>query len=228
MIDLTNPTPRRAFLGQAAGGAAALGLAGLATPMELAATQQQAAQAKEDPALTAWLGKIKGKHRQVYDMPEVNSGFGLAWSRIFYVTNNETGVPDSDISVVAVLRHGALPLALTDQAWAKYKLGEVFKINDPKTNAPSVRNIFYKTAAGELPLPGMDITDLLKTGVLFGACNMAIKFYSGMVAKNTKGNADTIANDWRAAVIPGIQIVPSGVWAVNRAQEHQCSYCFAG
>jgi hypothetical protein len=29
-------------------------------------------------------------------------------------------------------------------------------------------------------------------------------------------------------VIPTIQIVPSGVWAVNRAQKAGCSYCFAG
>jgi hypothetical protein len=228
MIDPTLPTDRRGFLGQAATGAAALGLAGLAAPAALSATPQQAQAKGEDPALTAWLGKIKGKHRQVYDMPELNGGFGLAWSRVFYLTNNETGVPDSDMSVVVVLRHAALPLAMVDSAWAKYKFGEVFKINDPRTNAPAVRNIFYKTAAGELPLPGMDIGDLLKTGVLFGACNMAIKFYSGAVAKSTGGNAETIANDWRAAVIPGIQIVPSGVWAVNRAQEHTCSYCFAG
>ena len=227
MIDLTLPTHRRAFLSQAAGGAAALGLAGLAAPSELAASPQQA-QGKEDPALTAWLGKLKGKHRQMYDVPELNGGFGLAWSRIFYLTNNETGVPDSDISVMVVLRHAAIPLALTDQAWAKYKLGEVFKITDPKTSKPSLRNTFYKTAAGELPLPGMDIRDLLQTGVLFGVCNMAIKVYSGIVAKSTGGNADTIANEWRAAVIPGMQIVPSGVWAVNRAQEHACSYCFAG
>jgi len=220
MIDLNLPTHRRAFLGQAAGSAAALGLAGLASPLEAAATPQ-APQGQEDPALTAWLGKLKGKHRQVYDMPELNGGFGLAWSRVFYMTNNETGVPDSDVSVMVVLRHAALPLALVDSAWAKYKMGEVFKITDPKTNAPAVRNIFYKTAAGELPLPGMDIGDLLKTGVLFGACNMAIKFYSAAVAKSTGGNADTIAKEWRAAVIPGIQIVPSGVWGVNRAQEHQ-------
>src|ERR1051325_474276 len=119
MMDLTLPTHRRAFLARAAGGAAALGLAGLATPVDLAAQGQQA-QAKEDPALTAWLGKLKGKHRQVYDAPEVNSGFALAWSRVFYLTNNETGVPDSDMSVMVLLRHAAIPLALVDSAWAKY------------------------------------------------------------------------------------------------------------
>ena len=161
-------------------------------------------------------------------MPEVNGGFGLAWSRIFYMTNNETGVPDSDITIVAVLRHNALPLAFADSAWEKYKLGEVFHITDPKTKAPSVRNIFAHVQPDELPLPKMSVDDLLASGVLFGACNMAIKFYSGIVSKAQNVPVDQVRQDWTAAVLPGIQIVPSGVWAVNRAQEHGCSYCFAG
>lgn len=227
MFDWKLTTPRRGFLGRVAGGAAALGLAGLASPFELAAAPEQGA-AKQSSTLTAWLGKLKGKHRQVYDTPEVNSGFAMAWSRVFYLTNNETGVPDSDISVMVVLRHSALPLGFVDDAWAKYKLGDFFKITDPKTNTPAVRNIFYKTQSGELPLPGMDISELLQIGVLFGVCNMAIKFYSGILAKQTSGNVDDIRRDWLAAVIPGMQVVPSGVWAVNRAQEHGCSYCFAG
>jgi hypothetical protein len=28
--------------------------------------------------------------------------------------------------------------------------------------------------------------------------------------------------------LPGIKIVPAGIWALNRAQEKGCSYCFAG
>jgi intracellular sulfur oxidation DsrE/DsrF family protein len=57
---------------------------------------------------------------------------------------------------------------------------------------------------------------------------MAIRFYSGAMAKSTGGNAEDIRKDWLASVVPGMQVVPSGVWAVNRAQEHGCSYCFAG
>jgi hypothetical protein len=226
MLGWTLPTRRRGFLGRVAGGAAALGISSLVPTLALAA-ESEGGSADPEP-LDEWLGKLKGKHRQVYDTPEVNSGFALAWSRIFYLTNTETGVADSDMSVMVVLRHGAIPLAFVDAAWAKYKLGEFFKITDPKTKAPAVRNPFYKTQAGELPLPGMDIGELLPSGTLFGACNMAIKFYSGALAKATGGNADDIAKDWRASVIPGMQIVPSGVWAVNRAQEHGCSYCFAG
>jgi intracellular sulfur oxidation DsrE/DsrF family protein len=31
-----------------------------------------------------------------------------------------------------------------------------------------------------------------------------------------------------AAVLPGVKVVPSGVWAVGRAQEHGCQYIFVG
>ena len=82
MLDLKLPTHRRGFLGSVAAGAATLGLSSLVRPLALAGEAAQG-PAKEDPALTAWLNRIKGKHRQVYDMPEVNGGFGLAWSRIF-------------------------------------------------------------------------------------------------------------------------------------------------
>jgi len=41
-------------------------------------------------------------------------------------------------------------------------------------------------------------------------------------------NATMVKADWIANVIPGIQVVPSGVLAVNGAQEKGCSYCFAG
>ena len=74
----------------------------------------------------------------------------------------------------------------------------------------------------------MSVDELLASGVLFGACNMAIKFYSGIVSKAQNVPVDQVRQDWTAAVLPGIQIVPSGVWAVNRVQEHGCSYCFAG
>jgi intracellular sulfur oxidation DsrE/DsrF family protein len=221
MLDVNRSTHRRGFLGSVGAMAAAVGL-GSVVPASLAEA------AGEDPALDAWLQKLKGKHRQVYDMPEPNQGMAFAWSRVFYLTNNETGVPDKDISVMVVLRHGALPFAMADGSWAKYRFGEVFNITDPKTNAPSVRNIFYKAGPGELPLPGMGIDELLADGVLFGACNMAIKFFSAMVAKKMDLNADQVRRDWLAAVLPGIQVVPSGVWAVNRAQERGCSYCFAG
>src|SRR3989454_12275839 len=86
----------------------------------------------------------------------------------------------------------------------------VFHITDPKTKAPSVRNIFAHVQPDELPLPKMSVDELLASAVLFGACNMAIKFYSGIVSKAQNVPVDQVRQDWTAAVLPGIQIVPAG------------------
>jgi intracellular sulfur oxidation DsrE/DsrF family protein len=81
---------------------------------------------------------------------------------------------------------------------------------------------------GELPLPGMGLDELVAKGVLFGICNVALTVYSGMFAKQTGMQAEAVKQDWVAGLLPGVQVVPSGVIAVNRTQERGCTYCFAG
>lgn len=233
MFDPQLPTHRRGFLGRVAATAAAVGLGGLVpsslTSQEYASsTGSSQPSGSDDPAVTAWLGKIKGKYRQVYDMPEPNGGFAFAWARVFYISNAETGAADADTSVAIILRHAAIPFAMVDDAWAKYKFGEMSMINDPATGAASVRNFLYKAPPDKLPIPGMGIDQLLAAGALLGVCNMAIKFYAAQMAPKMNMTADAVVADWKAAVIPGIQVVPSGVWAVNRTQLKGCTYCFAG
>ena len=36
-----------------------------------------------DPALDAWFGKIKGKHKMVFDAPEPNNGLVAIWPRVY-------------------------------------------------------------------------------------------------------------------------------------------------
>jgi len=72
------------------------------------------------------------------------------------------------------------------------------------------------------------INDLQASGVMFCVCNAAMTVYSAVAADAMKMQAADVMNDWKAGLLPGVQIVPSGVWAVGRAQEHNCQYCFAG
>ncbi len=229
MIDLTRSTQRRKFLGTLAAGAAAVGLTSLAGPVRLKAEPREFQATPDTSGFEQWLGKINGKHKQVFDAPAPHDGLPFAWARVFQMTNAQLGVTEGDISTVLVLRHEAIPLGMGHDLWAKYKFGEVFKITDEATKAPSVRNPFYMPKEGEMKLPGMAIEDLLKSGALIGICDMAMTFYSKVVfAPMLKMDADVIKKDWVAGVLPGIQVVPSGVVAVNRAQEHGCTYCFAG
>ncbi len=230
MLDLNSlTTPRRGFLGRLAAGAAALGLGGLVAPAEVAAERRVAPRTPANPEFEAWLNKMTGKHKMLYDMPEPNSGFGFAWARIFLNTTNETyGTTDAENTVVVVLRHNAIPFGMKSDMWPKYKLGEAFKINDAATNAAAARNPFAYVKPGDLPFPGMAVDELVAKGVLFGICNMALTFYSAQMAKKTAMQAETIKKDWVANLLPGVQVVPSGVIAINRAQEKGCAYCFAG
>jgi len=60
------------------------------------------------------------------------------------------------------------------------------------------------------------------------ACNLALTVYSGMVAQKMGLKADDVKKDWTEAVLPGIQIVPSGVVACNGAVSRGCTYVYAG
>ena len=227
MFDLPKyTTPRRGFLGKLAA-AAALGVTSL-TPLRLEGQPEPRRERGTDPSFEAWLNKITGKmHKMIFDAPEVNAGMPVVWPRVWLNSNNDNyGTTDAQNSAVIVLRHAAIPLAMQDAMWAKYKLGEVFKLNDAATNAPAVTNIFAKELP--LPLPGTGMVALLAKGALFGVCNVAITIYSGVVAKNMNLDAAVVKQDWIANLLPGVQVVPSGVLAESRAQEKGCGYCFAG
>ena len=230
MLDLNSlTTHRRGFLGRLAAGAAALGLGGLVAPIEAAAERRVAPRAPANPEFEAWLNKIMGKHKMVYDVPEPNDGFAFAWARVFLNTTNETyGTTDADNKVVIVLRHSGIPYAMESAMWSKYKLGEAFKITDPATKAPAVRHPLLHLKPGDVPIPGMGTDELLAKGVLIGVCNVALTFNSMRLAKDMGMQADAIRKDWVANLIPGVLVVPSGVIAINRAQEKGCAYCFAG
>jgi len=51
--------------------------------------------------------------------------------------------------------------------------------------------------------------------------------YSAMWAMQNKANAEEVKKDWESGLLPGMTVVPSGVWALGRAQENKCAYCNA-
>lgn len=177
----------------------------------------------------AWFKKIKGSHRVVFDAAEPNNAFSIIWTWGFYATNNQSGSPDSDITAVCVFRHNAIPFALEDGLWSKYKLGEVFQVTDNRTQKPAVRNPYYNATDGDFPLNGVDgIKKMQERGAMFCACNLALVVYSGMIAKKMGLDPEAVRKEWVAGVLPGVQIVPAGIWALERAQSKDCAYIFAG
>lgn len=215
---------RRSFVGKLALGAAA----GITTVSALQSTAA-AANAKSGADAEGWFRKAKGSHRIVYDATEPHEGLPFIWPWVFYLTNNETGVADSDMTAMVVLRHNAIPFAMEDRLWKKYNLGEAFKITDNKTKQPATRNPYYIPQDGDFPAPGIEgIQKMQSRGAMFCVCNMALKVYSGMIAKASNLDAQEVYSDWTGGILKEIQIVPSGVWAISRAQQHGFGYCYAG
>ncbi len=225
MVNPHETIHRRDFLGSLA--ATAVGLSTLAFPAGLLADQKMPPSASNNKDFESWLKKIKGKHRQVFDAPSTNGGLPLAWARVFLMSNKQVGVDEKDVTSVLVLRHDALPFAMNDDLWQKYSFGENFNVSNMMTKARVTSNMFWKPKE-DLPIPGMSVDKLLESGVLIGVCDLAMSFNSMHFAEKMKMEAADIKKEWVAGVFPGIQIVPSGVLAVNRAQERGCSYCYAG
>jgi intracellular sulfur oxidation DsrE/DsrF family protein len=227
----SNPTTdRRGFLGTLAMGAGAISIASLSLPLRVAAESGKFSSPHDDNP-DEWFNKITGKHRIVFDVTAPHEIFPFAWPRVFMITNTMTGTPEKSCNEVVILRHEAIPYALEDRLWAKYKLGEMFKITDPATKEPSVRNMFWKPKPGDFSVPGIGnvqigINELQESGAMFCVCNMAITVFSAAIAQASNTDAGEVKNDFLSGVLPGVQVVPSGVWAVGRAQEHGCAYCF--
>lgn len=227
MVDPKIATHRRDVLGGIATLGAVVGLAETTGSAQAVAAEEGSARAATD--FTRWLDSIVGKQRQLFDMPEPNQGFGLIWSFVFLLTGTEAyALPEKDLAVAIVLRHNAIPIALNDVLWSKYGLGEFFKITDPATKAPATRNFFVNSKQGDLYVPDASLDKLIARGVRVGACNMAITVYTGLLAKQKNLPADQVRKDWLAGLLPGVQLVPSGVVAINGAQSRGCGYCFAG
>ncbi len=222
-------THRRGFIARLAAGSIALGLSAIPSQLRAATASQPLGDGRGGSGPDDWLDGVKGKHRQVLDAVSVNNGMSLAWSMVFLNTHNQASkLADKDLSAVTVLRHDAIPIAYTDPIWKKYKLGEAFNVMDPATKKPAERNPFFHPNKGELLIPGMEVETLLGRGVIFGVCNLATTIFSGMRAEAVGVPKDEAYKEWVSALIPGMNLVPSGIWAVNDAQEHECGYVYAG
>ena len=220
-----NNNSRRKFIGALALGATASTISVLTNPIY--ANSKLFSEKKMNDA-DDWFKNVKGTHRIVYDGSTPHGGFPIIWNWAFYMTNNATGTKDEDMTAMTVLRHSAMPLALNDKMYKKYPIGEVFNIKKSDGTAYT-RKPYYEPQEGDFPLPGIDgVKRMQERGAMFCVCDLAAKVYSGKLAENMNLDPTEVYNDWVENTISGIQYVPSGVWALGRAQEVGCGYIFAG
>ena len=227
-------TERRAFLQRMGGAAAALAVAPLVKGRfagirsgPKVRTPLASGLPSRAPWSDAWLEKLTGKHKQFFDTLQPNDGFSLAFAMYFLDLNHEAyGLADNQLTAVVGLRHFAMPMALPDALWDRYRIGENMQITDRTTGGPATRNPFLHPDG--VPNPGADITTLMKRGVLFTVCNVALTNLSSRMAGSAGVSADAAKAEWTKSIVPGTILVPVGVMAANLAQERGCTYCNGG
>mgnify|MGYP003342440986 CR=1 FL=1 len=86
-----------------------------------------------------------------------------------FFRGNQTGygLAASDLAVVIIARHRSTPFAYNDAMWAKYGkiMGQRSKVEDPKTKAAPLINLFNATENIEPLTGGSTLDALAKIGV---------------------------------------------------------------
>jgi intracellular sulfur oxidation DsrE/DsrF family protein len=215
-------TPRRGFITTVISSAAAFGLSSIAAPFKGQAENIFPANDVNDAE--KWFSQVKGKHKMVFDATKHHDGAAIGWGLTLLDTYKDLGTPETDVSVVIVFRSGGTPLALADHVWAKYGLGKKIDMKDPATKQFALKNLYATCKKDDDDC----IESFQKRGGLVCVCNHAIKGMSEGFAKKMKLKKEDVLKEFMDNLLPGVQLVPSGIWAVNHAQELGCTFCFGG
>lgn len=222
-------TPRREFIGQLA--TAAVALVGTAACASAITSQQPvapagpttnpgaAAAAPPAPAARvtfddSWTTRLTARHKGVFDSPEIGDGIAVFQAQIWIRGNKEAlGATDADSQAVLVLRHAAVPMVFNDALWEKYELGKETKTKDYETKKFVARNPWRAT-----------LESLQEKGSIILGCNLAAMGFASRIAERTKQDVEAVRQEIRANLVKGALLMPSGIYAVHRAQEAGCTY----
>jgi len=229
-MDPFAPTARRGFLTRLAGAAAAVGIGGT---LPRSAEAQPARPTQSSPH-DAWLDKQTGAHRCLFDFPNNGAGAPLLHMLNFLNTySTQYGTKPGEVNAIGTMYFvgptSSIPLAFNDAMWAKYKLGAYLNLEDPKTKAPSTRNMFYVTQPGDPVLFGgafaaASISNLQKLGATFLLCNNALGLLIGQLAKQSGETEAAVGAELKANMLPGVVLVPAMVIAIEKAQSKGIAY----
>ena len=212
---------RRGFLARLSQATAAF-TALLIDPARLEAASASAGlTSSADP--DAWIARLKGQHKV---MIHIHQHFmtGLVDARTMLANARDSyGVPEAQFSL-AVITHGpAIQGLLRDELWQRRALGAYYKVNDPKTGAPATRNIYLTPQDGE-PADAA-VSDLMKRGVTFVVCNVALKNLAKRLAP-ADSTADAVYPELAAGLVDGAVLVPDVFVSMQRAQKRGVAYVF--
>jgi hypothetical protein len=217
---------RRDFVGRLATGAL---LAGVPFPIDASvrALSQIPAEPSEEWDIS-WVKRVTGKYRAVFDVPEIDSGYGVWRASIWARQYQEVlGAKPNELSAVVVLRHNGIQLAMQQAYWDKYGIGKEKNVMHPVTQQGTDRNpALLASSRGEVPAMFDDaaLDRFISRGGIALACNLALQDVVEAIQKKENSSADDARKQAIASLVPGVILQPSGVFAALHAQDAGCKY----
>jgi hypothetical protein len=231
-IEMTVPSKgssRRDFVTEVGRLASAATLTSLTPIAALAETASHSSEATAEWDLS-WLTTLAtATDRAVFDWPSLGDPADpqVMYFAERYLDNCATIYAGRkyEARVVFNIRTQAVPAALNDATWERYALGVEYKVNDPTTQKPAVRNPFWYRAPD--PAPGVALPalpDLLKRGAIVLVCDLALTRLAQRLAAKANRQAVDVHQELLNGFVPAAYAVPSGIFGLAKAQNAGCAF----
>jgi hypothetical protein len=216
------PTKRRDFLG-ILGGAGLLATAPITFPA--ASGNGGDPYAKSEKFDFSWMKRVKGKGRAVFDMPTPTNGY-IGWDRLttWHQQAIEVYGDPKHVTSIAVIRHMAIPFVMNDAYWEQFKVAEGLKMDakyatrNPLSRAHEPAPANPREGAGKYD----SIEGFQESGGIVLACNLAFGMVRGRVGRANSLTGDAADKKAKEMLLPGVILMPSGIFAMIVAQQTGC------
>jgi hypothetical protein len=112
--------------------------------------------------------------------------------------------------------------------WERLALGETHELDDPATGEPARRNPFIGHRQGDRHSligaeAGIDV--LVSRGAIVLTCDNALRGVAHRLRqRETQLTRESAHAEVRRQVLPGVYVMPNGIFAVSAAQDAGCHY----
>ncbi len=206
---VASPTARRSFLARLIAAAAAF------TVVDASLAHAQGAAPRRTDADEPWMARLHGTNRVIIHAHEPTGALALRWAQTYLDTQRtEYGLTDDASSVVLGFNGKSIGLLFNDALWGRYEIGATLQM-------PGMRNAQTTLVA-----------QLRSRGVTLLVCNNSLRAagqrFLGESARSDAQARTTFADEARANLLPGVEIVPAMIVTLQQAQERGCRYIYAG
>ena len=217
---------RRDFLTKLGLGAVALSGGAIVQPLGAEELDGMAETVASEPTWNmSWADELqKIPYKAVFDSTSADGG-ALDLAAGIWDNFKEVYGTDSSSRMVIIMRQLGQVVGFNDMMWEKYGIGEERKITDPATKQPAKRNPWAKVMPGDPSWAvAMKLETLHARGAIFLVCNGASMTWATSTAERMKVDVEVVKNDVRNNLVPGAILMPTGVFALVRAQNAGCAY----